>query len=193
VFTWFCLEIRTIRSCEASGKSWTENKSVILSLSASPVQNSLRSSLLFTLDASLSVIVQVCHLGDELELRIAEERVRWWRFFNESLRTASNSSPLIEIRVCVLRCSWVFGGFDRNRIEREREILFLRVWCVGKLWMVILTHCSECSFYREPCGLCGQWKLATCSGLVTNSNWTENLLKDLCAISGLWGTNLQNC
>ena len=130
------------RSTQASGKSWTENKSVILFsffFTGSELASILSSSHSWCF---VSVIVQVCHLGDELELRIAEARVRWWRFFNESLRTALNSLQLIEIfvtgkvRVCVFFCVLEFSGiFDRNRIERENDDLFLWFWCVGAIWM----------------------------------------------------------
>jgi hypothetical protein len=188
VFTWFCLEVRTIRSCEASGKSRTENKSVILPLSASLVQDSLRSSLLLTL---WTVIVRIFKFVLELQsLKFDDDDsvMNHWELLKKLLQFELNWILVkLGFDECS-SCSWLFLDFLRILIEKsEREKMWMCLWCGVQSVALSDTVC-----YLYP-AMCAWDPMRKChvSWTVTNSFLAAFWTWAFCAISKFLRTALQ--
>jgi hypothetical protein len=126
---------------------------------------------------------------------IAEAKVQWWRFFNESLRTVVNSCRISWI-CCSGKLGFLVWGWSSWWILENCWVLILEIrernWncvCVswrnlygtGTVWLFISWHMASWTNEIRTPGF----------EPLTNSALLSFALEDLSAISNTWGTDLQ--
>ena len=132
VFVWRFEQRSLNKPLVLSMRIETENKSVFWSSPSSNWFDLASTSLLLSSSN--------CDRSNSLNWSLnCSGWVRWWRFLSESLRTASNSLPLIEISVtgrlgfeCVLRVLEEFWDFDLTAKREKFCLLFL--WFFGDVF-----------------------------------------------------------